>query len=365
MTPDYRSFLVINPFGIGDCLFSTPLLQCIRSRFPSARIYFLCNKKCYPVMSSHPLVEKAFIYERDEFVAAREKSFFIWLSKALGFISDIRRERIDVCLDLSLNTQYGFYAYLAGIPNRFGLDYKKRCFFLNKKKLIDGFCGRHVADFYLSVVQFLGLETGQYPMSVGIDARDRDWARGWLQASGIAAAQTIVGIAPCGGDSFGPNAHIRRWPAEYYAQLIAFIRKAYGAAVLVFAGPRESEDAAAIIEASGEKDGVYDLSSVTLGQTIALISHCSLFIGNDTGALRFADALQKKLIAFYGPADDVVYGPYPPDPARKIVLRSDAECRPCYRNFRLPACEHDRACLRNIPVETACAAVKQALEATS
>jgi len=313
-------------------------------------------------MSGHPLVEKAFVYERDEFVAAWNKSIFTWLSKAAGFISEIRRERIEVCLDLSLNTQYGFYAYLAGIPNRLGLDYKKRCFFLNKKKLIDGFLGRHVADFYLSVVEFLGLETGQYPMSVGIDARDRDWARGWLQASGIGAAQTIVGIAPCGGDSFGPNACIRRWPAEYYSSLISHLRSTYDAAVLVFAGPRESEDVAGIIRASGEKEGVYDLSSVTLGQTIALISHCTLFIGNDTGALRFADALQKKLIAFYGPADDNVYGPYPPDPVRKIVLRSDVECSPCYRNFRLPVCAHDRACMRNIPVETACAAVKKALE---
>ena len=358
---DYRSFLVINPFGIGDCLFSTPLLQCIRQRFPAAKIFFLCNKKCYSIMAAHPLVEKAFVYERDEFVAAQKRSFFAWLSMASRFISEIRRERIEACLDLSLNTQYGLYAFLAGIRERYGLDYKNRCFFLTKKLSVPGFAGRHVADYYLSVVRFLGLETGRYPLSVGIAPEDRDWARRWMEERRIAPASIVAGIAPCGGDSFGPNAHIRRWPAKYYSALIGHLRSAYDARVLVFAGPKESEDVRAIIDGSGCSEGVYDLSAISLGQTIALISHCSLFIGNDTGALRFADALQKKLIAFYGPADERVYGPYPPDQERSIVLTNDCGCRPCYRNFRLPVCVHGSVCLSGISVEAACAAVKKAL----
>ncbi|HQQ06993.1 MAG TPA: glycosyltransferase family 9 protein, partial [Candidatus Omnitrophota bacterium] len=244
---DYRSFLVINPFGIGDCLFSTPLLQCIRQHFPAAKIYFLCNKKCYPIMAAHPLVEKAFVYERDEFVVAQKTSFFAWLSMASRFISEIRRERIEACLDLSLNTQYGFYASLAGIRDRYGLDYKNRCFFLTKKLSVPGFAGRHVADFYLSVMSLLGLETGQYPMSVGISAEDHDWARRWMAEQRIPSVSIVVGIAPCGGDSFGPNAHIRRWPAKYYSALIGHLRSAYDARVLVFAGPKESEDVREII----------------------------------------------------------------------------------------------------------------------
>lgn len=354
---DSRSFLVINPFGIGDCLFSTPLLHLIRYNFPSAKIYFLCNKKSYPVMRDHPLVEKAFIYERDDFVNAWRTSFFTWLSKSSGFIADIRRERIDVCLDLSLNTQYGFYAWAAGIRRRFGLDYKNRCFFLNKKIRIGGFDDKHVADYYLSVVKFLGLKAEQCAMSIGIQQSDKDWAERWIKEHGISAYPVIIGVAPCGGDTFGANAHVRRWPAEYYSSLIKRLRVAYNAAILIFAGPRESADVSGIIKDSGVSAGVYDLSKITLGQTIALIDHCSLFIGNDTGALRFADALQKKLLAFYGPADDIVYGPYPPDPQRITVLKKDLSCRPCYRRFRMPACEHDRACLRGITVEAALQAV--------
>jgi len=245
----------------------------------------------------------------------------------------MRRCNIQVCLDLSLNTQYGLYAYLAGIHRRYGLDYRNRCVFLNRKIAIDGFHDRHVADYYLSVAKFLGIEAIRYPMSIGLPGSEVDWARRWIEEQGIPASQPIIGIAPCGGDSFGPNAHIRRWPPEYYAMLIKYLRKAYGAAIFVFAGPKESQDVRGIIAASGYDKGVYDLSNTTLGQTIALISRCCLFIGNDTGALRFADALQKKIIAFYGPADDIVYGPYPPDNGRSVVLKKNLPCRPCYKKF--------------------------------
>ncbi|MDD4941845.1 MAG: hypothetical protein PHE65_08080, partial [Candidatus Omnitrophica bacterium] len=66
-----------------------------------------------------------------------------------------------------------------------------------------------------------------------------------------------------------------------------------------------------------------------------------------------ADALGKKLIAFYGPGDDTVYGPYPYEKGRTVVLKKDLACRPCYKRFRLSACEHDRECLRSISVKEA------------
>ena len=350
---DITSFLIINPFGIGDCLFTTPLMSLLRDHFPAAKIYFLCNQKTYPVVRDHPLVEKAFIYERDDFVKIRKISFLQWVRAYAAFIAAIRRERIDVCLDLSLNTQYGFYAWAAGIRRRFGLDYKKRCFFLNKKIPISGFNDKHVADYYLDTARFLDLPAFRHSMSIGIGAQDKIWAEDWISRHKIREFPMIIGVAPCGGDSFGPNAYIKRWPADHYSALIGHLREKYNAAVLVFAGPKESSDANAIIGCAGSGQGVYDLSNTTLGQTMALIAHCSLFIGNDTGALRFADALGKKLIAFYGPGDDTVYGPYPYEKGRTVVLKKDLACRPCYKRFRLSACEHDRECLRSISVKEA------------
>jgi ADP-heptose:LPS heptosyltransferase len=198
-------------------------------------------------------------------------------------------------------------------------------------------------------------------MSVGISDEDKSWAREWISRNNLLSFPVIAGVAPCGGDSFGPNAYIKRWPAENYALLIKRLRQAYNAAILVFAGPKESGEVKAIIGDSGETAGIFDLSGATLGQTIALLDHCSLFIGNDTGAMRFADALGKKLIAFFGPQDEVVYGPYPFDKSRTVVLKKELSCRPCYKRFRLSQCTRDRECLRSLTVDDAFEAAKALL----
>ena len=71
-----RSFLVMNPFGIGDVLFSTPLVRQLHEAHPGAKIYYLCNRRTSTFLKNHPLITKLFIYERDEFRAAEKRSFW-------------------------------------------------------------------------------------------------------------------------------------------------------------------------------------------------------------------------------------------------------------------------------------------------
>ena len=91
-----NSFLIINTFGIGDVLFSTPLLSNLKENFPEAKIFYLCNRRVYSVLKNHPLIEKIFIYERDEFEEVRKQSKLVWLKKIFAFICDIKKEKIEV-----------------------------------------------------------------------------------------------------------------------------------------------------------------------------------------------------------------------------------------------------------------------------
>jgi len=345
------SFLIVNTFGIGDVLFSTPLIRNLAEHFPGARIYYLANRKTVPVLASHPVITKVFIYERDEFVAAQKRSLIAGFTRYRAFISEIRREKIDVCLDLSLNTPFGFFALLAGIPVRLGLDFKSRGRFLTKKIRIDGFTSKHVADYYLDVLKLLDIEPKPCPLEVYPSEPDRQKAREFLRSRSSPVRSPIIGIAPCGGDAFGKDAHIKRWPAEKFSLLIDRLARELNALVFIFAGPKEKQEVAAIIAPVKDKSRVYDFSDRSLSETIALVEQCGLFIGNDTGPLRFADALHKKLIALFGPVDEKVYGPYPSEPGRTVILTRDVPCRPCYQKFRLPVCVYDRRCLKDILVE--------------
>ena len=79
------------------------------------------------------------------------------------------------------------------------------------------------------------------------------------------------------------------------------------------------------------------------------MKRCKLVISNDGGMLQIAVSQGVPTVSIYGPTDEKVYGPYPPD-SKNIVVKSDAECRPCYKKFKLPECMN-KGCLEDISVD--------------
>jgi ADP-heptose:LPS heptosyltransferase len=351
------SFLVINPFGIGDVLYSTPLLRAVANAFPRSRIYYMCNRRTEPILRSHPLVQKAFIYQRSEFVKAEKTSLLLALKKYNSFISEIRREHIECCLDLSLGTPFSLFALLAGIPRRLGLDYKGRGRFLTAKVRIDGFNRKHVADYYLDVLSLLGIASPLHRgLEVAVNQVDRQWAQEYIgpRPAGI----PVVGIIPCGGESFGKDAELKRWPADRFSGVIAELARYSGAKVLVFAGPQEEAQARSIIAGSGYGGNCVEVIGLPLEKALALVGECDCVIGNDTGLVHCAEALGKDVVLLFGIADENVYGPYNGEHAKVTLVKRDIACRPCYRNFKLAECKRARQCLTDINVEEIVSIVK-------
>jgi lipopolysaccharide heptosyltransferase II len=354
---DPSSFLIINPFGIGDVLFSTPLVRNLKETFPGCRISYLCNRRTESVLKANPFIAKTIVYERDEFEALRQSSKIAWAKKFFELIGQIKKQKAQVVFDLSLNSQFGFFSWFAGIKKRLGLDYKKRGRFLTQKVVIRGYNDKHVADYYLDVLQLLDIAVRRYRLEVYTDSQSKAFADEFVERNSL-KDKLIIGIAPCGGQAFGPQAHVKRWPQEKFAALIEMLVQEYKAKIFIFAGPNEREEVADILNKSGCADDCYEFTDLSLDKIIALVDRCSLFIGNDTGPLRFANGLDKNIVALFGPVDDKVYGLYPHDPKKHKVVSHELDCRPCYKRFRLPECHYNRRCLKDITVEEVFKAVK-------
>jgi len=80
-----------------------------------------------------------------------------------------------------------------------------------------------------------------------------------------------------------------------------------------------------------------------------LCRRCGLVICSEGGPLHIANSQGVKTISIFGPVDENVYGPYPKSEKHKVVT-SDADCRPCYKKFKLPECGNKK-CLEDISVE--------------
>ena len=355
-----KSFLIINPFGIGDVIFSTPLLKNLKKAYPEADIFFLANRRVYPLIENHPFIKKVFVYERDEFEKIKKQSKFMWLKKFFAFIGEMRKEKIDVCIDLSLNPQFGFFAYLAGIKKRVGLDYKKRCIFLTDKLEIEGFENKHVVDYYLDTLKLLKIPVEKTSLEIYPTQESKNWAKYFLESNDL-EKELIIGIVPFGGESWGKDAERRWWSKENYALLADLLIKKFRAKIFIFVGPREKEYGEQLFRLIKEKDSCFMFDEIDLKNLVALLDCCNLIIGNDGGPLKITNALGKTFISIFGPVDEKVYGPYSPDLSNAKVIKKDLACRPCYKKFRLSECKNRKKCLEDINVEEVFSAVESLL----
>lgn len=355
----YPKILIVNPFGIGDVLFTTPVIKAIKARYPAGFIGYWSNSRVKPILENNPHIDKVFALSRGDLKKIYKQSFFKGAISAVKLAWEIKKEGFDICLDFSLDHRYSLFAKLMGIGGRIGFNYKNRGKFLTRLLDIDGYHGKHVVDYYLELLNFLDIPVNDRQLFLNVSAESQRRARNLLAGAGIEEKDLVIGIAPGAGGSWGKDASYKHWPALRFAQLANRLIDEFGAKVLILGDESERKIAEVMMHAARNKP--VDLTGKTgLDILPAVIKNCNLFITNDGGPMHMAVALGVRSVSIFGPVSEKVYGPYPGKWAH-IVLKWDMVCRPCYKNFRLPVCDKDRQCLKAISVDLVFDAVKRLL----
>lgn len=106
--------------------------------------------------------------------------------------------------------------------------------------------------------------------------------------------------------------------------------------------------------------------SITL--SAAIIEQCDLFIGNDSGLMHLATAVDTPTVAIFGLTNHKAWGPYTGGvPGRATVVRLDLPCMPCYfrgREIGTPQGCATRDCMVKLQVDPVAAAAHKMLRAT-
>lgn len=343
--------LIINPYWIGDVLFTTPIIRALKVAYPRSFIGYWCSETGNAILKNNPLVDKTFPLSRGEIKDVFRSSVWSGIVAMTGFFRALRRERFDVALDFSLDHRHGLVAMLCGIKRRIGYDYRKRGKFLTEKIALSGYEGKHLVEYHAQVLTHVVAE----PRIGGLELDILDAARAAvareLGAQGIGRGAVVVGIAPASGASWGKDACLKCWPAENFAAVADRLCAETGAKVVIL-GNRAEMAVAGRMQGMMRQPAVNLAGRTSIEEAAAIIDRLDLFIGNDGGLLHMAVARRKKTVSLYGPVDPVTYGPYPSDRTRHIVIRRELACSPCYRNFHLEPCLRDKECLRGIgPVE--------------
>jgi len=131
-----------------------------------------------------------------------------------------------------------------------------------------------------------------------------------------------------------------------FAKVCEDISAKYGAKVILFGSASEKEICDDIVNSIKTKV-IMACGKTRIGEFLALLERCNLIITNDGGPLHMAVAVGTKTISIFGPVDEKIYGPYPPDPNHIVLSVKDLPCRPCYQKFKYNTCDK-RTCLSRI-----------------
>ena len=341
-TKKIERLLIRSTNWIGDAVMTTPAVRAARHHFPAARISLLAKPWVVPVFAHSPQVDEIIVYD----ARGRHRG-------AMGPIRlarDLRRGRFDAAILLQNAIEAALIAFLAGIPVRAGFDTDGRRLLLthavHRTRAIKAI---HQTGYYLKMLEGIGINARGQFLELHLGIEDRQRAQAILARHGVTSARRVVGLNPSA--TFGPA---KQWFPERYAALGDRLGRDLDAAIMIFGGPSD-RDLGRRITGLMQTPAV-DLSGRTqLGEAMALIARCNVFVTNDSGLMHVAAALNTPLVAIFGSTNPVTTAPYSPT---SRVVQASIPCSPCMQ----PVCPLGHMnCMRYISVDTVAEAVEDLL----
>lgn len=346
-----KRVLLVEPFGIGDALFVTPILRALKEEAGAAIVDILIGSRTREVFEKNPHVNEIFVVDLDKLRAQR------WWRTVLDvfrLVASLRKRRYDLLIDCSLSRRYAFVGkVILRIPERIGFDYKARGIFLTRRVSIpQGYERKHVIEYHADLGRLAGLLVRHRKPDFFVGEEDDANVRSFLNVRGVAEHCRYVVVAPGGGESWGKDAHFKRWKPDFFSELLRRLSGKIDFDAVVVLGSRGESHLGEEIRQGMEKP-VYNWSGLlSLRESACVLKRALLLLANDGGIVHMARALEIPVIALYGPVDEKIYGPYPPGPQFLALGRTGLECRPCYQRFRYnSACPHRECLTRFYPDE--------------
>ncbi|MFZ5995275.1 MAG: lipopolysaccharide heptosyltransferase II [Thermodesulfobacteriota bacterium] len=391
-----KNILIRSTNWIGDAIMTTPAIQAIRQNFPHAKIAILAKPWVKDVFAANPCIDHIIGYDS--------------MHSHRGLHGQVRlaRELAEQGFDLAILLQNAFeaawLAYLARIPRRAGYNTDARSLLLTHgvplkketKKI-------HQVYYYLRMLEGLGLEVEQKPQLFLEPAPDDiAWARKALldaevknethmshgdtkdnesnppsppftkggntlspplgkdggplipplkkgDTGGFSDKNKLIGINP--GASYGPA---KRWLPERFVELARMLTRQADADVVIF-GTNADRKVGEGALAAAPGSVINMAGKTTLGQAMALMACCRVFITNDSGLMHVAAAQHIPMVAIFGSTNPVTTGPFSD---RAVIVRRDIDCSPCLKTV----CPSDFRCMKEIMPKEIFAATLKMLE---
>ncbi|HET9325608.1 MAG TPA: glycosyltransferase family 9 protein [Candidatus Eisenbacteria bacterium] len=315
----------MRPRFIGDICLTLPTLDAVRRACPSARIGYLVEEACAPLLSSDPRI--------DDLIVSRRHG------GAWDVVAAIHRLRPQLVLDLFCNPRTAIWTALSGATIRVGYPgkgWRSAAYTHHVRPRV-----LSAVDFHLASVARLGWPAETAAPRLHLEESARVEARQALAALGIPAASSALGLHP------GARWPTRRWDPRRFAALGRRFLDQQPAGVVLVTGTAEESPLVEQVREELPRGRAFSIVGWPLARFVAMQSLCAAFVCGDTGPVHTAASAGVPTLGLMSRNRPAMFFPYrESDGHRAFYVR--AECSPCHRDV----CP-DLRCLDRLTVEAA------------
>ncbi len=322
--------LIVRLGAMGDVLHALPAVAALRRSFPAARLGWVIEERWSELLSAResrqqpagspdkPLVD---VLHPVDTRAWRTAPFSdeTWRELSAA-VRELRASRYDSAVDFQGLLKSAFVARLSGAPARLGFDDpRERLSALLYTRRVPR-RGSHVIEQNLGLAAAAGADTSGPPeFPLPADPSVERWCTEELRHRGISR---FALLSPGGG--WGA----KLWPASRYGEVARALAED-GLASLVNFGPGEEGLVQAVEQASG---GAASGLRSSLAELVAVTRRADICIGGDTGPTHLAAALDRPVVALFGPTDPARNRPW----GTKVAVLRHAASSTSYQHHSRP-----------------------------
>ncbi len=308
--------LVIRFSSMGDIIYTTPVVRCLKKQLNGAEIHFITKPAFKYIYDNNPYVDKLLL-----------------LKPSLAeTIQDIKAEGYDYIIDLHNNLRTAIIKLRTGVKSS---TYKKQTIrkWLSLKFNLKLVPPVHLVDRYLKAVAFLNVSNDNQPIDYYIKAHHQ-----LCKLLPVSHQQGYVAFV------IGATHFTKRMPNEKIISLCNAIDQP----VVLLGGNDVKDNGDIIANALGAK--IYNACGITsLDESVFLVSKATKVIGFDTGLTHIAEAFNVPIVSVWGGTVPELLGVQPYKVKEVLVAGIELPCRPCSK-FGLPACPLGHfKCMYDIP----------------
>jgi len=305
--------LIIKLGALGDVINTIPLAIHLKESL-NAHITWIVEPLSFPIIDNHTACDRAILFDKKN-----------W-KKSLGHVSKlINKEKFDITLDLQRILKSAFFTLKSNSKRKISFD-KRRCkemtWLLPYEKIpAKNQKSRHMLDQYLEFGEYLGVGL---PDEIKWDIPD-------FKIKSLVNQDYVV-------LNIGATKPANKWFEDSFAKLCDLIFENTDF-VPVLTGGMEDVAFSLKIQSMCKFPPINMTGRTTLAELSVLLKESSFIVSCDTGPMHLGVALNKKVVALFGPSNPVRTGPY----YGKIIRSLSSECMECNQK----RCE-TRSCMKKI-----------------